>query len=435
MFIRYIVRQAVLLLCFVYITLGMAMSYAHAQKAEETDTFSFRAEPAHNLSSLLVEPFDYPGAPIAFGSFKIWPNLTLRQEYTDNVFGVSDDKESDFVTIIEPEISFQRNVGRHNFFVKLDSEIRQYWDQKDENVENYNALFKGNIEVLKKLNFPLLVKYTDGHAKRAGQKKINPNLIPRTPLHSKNLLTEAGVVYSPNRVKLSLTGTYAQLRLDNAPTPNGGLILRDNRNLNETGIRGEAIYNLYNGLSPFISGSFAHQGYINPLSGSPNRNNDTVNILSGFKLNYKELLNGSIGIGIEDRSYDDSSLDNIGNLAIDAAIEWEPTAKTRLGFTTSRSTSEDNLLVSGVTTTTVGTTIQHEFQRDIFGRAFINYSVDNFTDLDREDTQIKLGFETLKIINPRLQIGVGYSYIGNDSTVDGLDIGNNTLFLTAKTSF
>lgn len=420
------------LLLWVQLFITVPTVQVQAQEIFESEPFGFRAEPSPELSSELTDPFSYQGEPISYRSFRIWPNLTLEQEYTDNILAIEDNTDSDFVTILKPEIEIWNEVGRHDFGLKLNGEFRRHWERQKDDVENYSLAFNGNIEAKRELNIPLKITYRDAHLKRIDQRRSNASQIVESPLNVKFFDVETGVAYKPNRLELKLLGKYEQIRLGNGQLINGDQLNRDNRNVNITEINAEASYDLTNGLSPFIRATYSHEDYINENIGAISRNNDLSALLSGAKFNYKGLLTGFMGAGFESRSYDDPAVQQTTDFSFSGELEWQPTAKTKLNFNASRSTSEDNVLISGVTETLYGLSISHEIMHDVFGRAHLKFENSKFDELNRTDDRTDAGFEVLKIINPRFQMGAEYSFTTRDSSLVGLDLDNNTVMLRLK---
>jgi hypothetical protein len=426
---------------FLYVSIALVavltpLRSIFAQEIFESEPFSFRSESDTGLTrKLIADPFSYIGEPIAFGSFRIWPNVTFQQEYTDNVLAVEDNAQSDFVTVAKPSIKIWKNIGRHDFMLQANLESRRHWDRQDDDVANYNFAFNGNLEAKKGINIPMQVIYRDAHLKRIDQRRSNPNQIIKTPLNVKFLEIESGVDYKPNRLGLSLLGKYEQIRLGNESLVNGGFLTRDNRNVNITEANGRVSYSLKNGLDPFAQLTYSHENYINEKSGAVNRNNNLLKALSGVEMNYKGLVKGFLGVGVENRLYDDATVSDTNDISFDAQLAWEPRAKTQFLFEAKRETAEDNILISGLTKTNLGVGVRHELNRDVFGRVFIRYENSEFNELNRTDDTTEVQLEVLKIINARWQMSAGYTYTSRDSSVLGLSLDNNAVFVRGTTAF
>ena len=414
--------------------LGITPLTVFAQESLESEPFAFHAEPSPDLSSALADPFTYQGEPIVFNGFRLWPNLTLEQRYTDNLLATENNTQSDFITVLKPELEIWKSLGRHDFSLLMNSEILQHWDRSQDNVENYNVAFNADLEARQGLNIPIKLLYRDGHLRRAYQRRSNADQIVKTPLNVKRWRAESGFIYKPNRLMLSLLGDYSQVRLGNEELINGGFLIRDNRDVNITQATGKVSYDLKTGLSPFVQTSYTKENYINETPGAVSRNNDSLRILAGADFNFKGLIAGFIGAGIDRRSYDDATVGNTGDVLLDAEIYWDPIPKTRLRFDARRETTEDNLLIQQLTETAFGLGIDHELRQNLFARLAAHYGYDEFMDTNRQDKTLDSHFELLKIIGPHLQLGAGYQYLTKDSSVPGLDMDQSVVFLRIKTA-
>lgn len=424
------------MLCVGLVTpLSSALSQAKYQEKYEVEPYAFRAETVRDIGNKFeIEPLDYRGEPITAGSFLITPNLDFEQEYTQNVLAVSDNEESDLISVVTPSIEVNKNFGRHLFVLNAESEVRRHWDRTDDNVENHIIALNGNLEAKKTLNIPINISYRDAHVPRISQKRASAGQIVETPLNVKILEAESGIEYKPNRFALKLLGKYEQIRLTNEELISGGTLIRDNRDVDVTNVSAEISYDLRNGFTPFVRTTYADDNYVNEPSGTISRSNNALQVLSGANFNYKGLFKGFFGIGLQNRSYDDVRVDDTTDFTLDANLVWEPLAKTRFMFDAGRETYEDNFLTTALTETNFEVNWDQELQHDLFGRLGLRYEHVDFNDLDRTDVRLDASAEILKIINPRLQIGGAYYYTTRDSSIPNLDLKNNAFVLRLKTA-
>ncbi len=419
----------------------LAASLASAQEnrptlpslnAPEVEPFDFRVEPTKRIIRELENPFNYQGNPITFGSFRVWPNLTLRQEYDDNIFATKDGKESDFISVVTPALEAWKSFGRHNFKLRAESEIRHHWDNDSENIQNHSLAFDGDIEARKVLNIPVRVTYNDRHLSRKTQRRSSANQLAVAPLNIKRLEAESGFVYKPNRLELSLLGNYKSIRLGNEDLINGGRLIRDNRDSNSKSAKARLTYDLKEDISPFLEVSYTDQEFINEYPSLQSRNNTSTRVLAGANFNFKDLVTGFIGLGLDNNNFEENSIESTNDISLNAKVSWEPTTKTSLTLNASRATSEDNELIAQLTETNLGLEVQHELQKDLFGRVNLDYKDNNFSETGRRDTTYDLGFEAIKFITPNLHIGAGYSFTTQNSTINGLGFNNSVIFLRAR---
>jgi len=408
---------------------------AYAQVDPKAQSFDFRARSSSGFNDITVDPFMYRGEPVKFKTFLLFPNLTLEQAYNDNVLATETQEKSDFVTALKPELLILKKWGRHQFLAALNAEIFHHWDLKNENVENYSATIDVDLEAKQGLNIPVRLSYHDGSLQRRNQRRASVSELTEKPLGVKSLEAETGFIYKPNRLMLSMLGSYRQARLENARIVSGGQLVRDNGDVDRMRIKARASYDAQTGWAPFLETTFAQEEYINQAPGSLNRNNDLLRVLTGTSFDFKGLLYGFVGAGWENRSYDSGAIDDAGGLSVEAMATWEPSTKSRIIFDVSRKTSEDNEIVAALTKTYAGVEFRHELQRSLFLKTSVSHEREEFESTSREDDTIDAGVGINYIIGPHLQLSAEYDYVTRDSTVNGLSMENSIVFLRAKTAW
>ena len=112
-------------------SIGFAVSAQERETEGMTDPFAFRTPSAFGAGETNVDPFAYRGEPVKFGSFLLWPNLSLQQGYNDNVLATENSTEDDFVTVIQPELIIRKNIRRHEFVASFNSEVLRHADLSD----------------------------------------------------------------------------------------------------------------------------------------------------------------------------------------------------------------------------------------------------------------------------------------------------------------
>ena len=68
--------------------------------------------------------FDAKGIPA--GGFRVFPSLTVRQAYDDNVFATDVDEEGDVITLISPEIDVRSEWSRHSLVFNAFADIERF---------------------------------------------------------------------------------------------------------------------------------------------------------------------------------------------------------------------------------------------------------------------------------------------------------------------
>ena len=422
---------------FAAIAIIMAITLPCVATAQDykDEAFGFRAPKPGGYGSVNVDPFLYRGNPVHFNSFLIWPNLTLQQEYNDNVFATDTAEQDDFATVLKPAVIIKKEFNRHEVLLALETEIRRYWDFSSENVENYSASLEADFEAAHTTNIPFRLSFRDGHIKRNSQRYLSPNNVSVTPLRVRSYEAESGVIYKPNRLKLELTGNYRQGELENNSLPTGQVLIRDNRDVDVITGTGRISYEMPANFEPYLELSYGDENYTNQLPSAITRDNNIIRILLGSFFDYKGLIYGFIGAGWEERSYDSNRIQNANGLTLDSKLVWEPQAKTRISFDLTRNRFEDNEVIAGITETAGGIELQHELRRDLFIKLMGSYEAEDFNGSSREDNTLRTGIGFNYISGPHLQVGADYHLAIRDSTVTGLDMENNIFMIRAKAAW
>ncbi len=398
----------------------------------QESSIGFKIPTLSRFKETNIDPFAYRGEPLNYGSYLLWPNITLEQIYNDNVFATGNNEQGDFSTVIKPEFIVKKEFGRHEFIGTLNADIHQFYDETSENIENYSLKLESDIEAIQGINFPIRFAYRDGHISRRDQTRASAADIPKTPLQNQNMEIETGIVMKPNRFSLSLLGHYGQGRLKNGELNNGTILIRENRNVNKTGANLRFGYDYLETLSPFIDYQYSEEDYIDEIVGATTRNNNYNRIQIGSFLNYRGLITGAISLGWDNRSYDSATINDSSGLSFEGKIFFNPTEKTQFGLQFSCDRIEDNIIVAGLTRNFADLNLTHELKNNLFFKAGLGYETKDFENIDREDNIYNLNLGFNYIFSPRVQMGTEYEFITRDSSLNAIEMDNSILFLRAR---
>lgn len=345
--------------------------------------------------------------PINVGSFLLTPKLIVEQQYNSNIYATEDDEEGDFISVARPSIGIEKSVRDHQFNLTAETEILRYWENSSENQVNGNAQFDARLTALRGLFLPFKLSYGVDHRQRNRERSV---VQADEPLRYKTFDTEAGVEYQPNRFFLGLYGRYTNRRYDNGTTATGVPVIREDGDNDTYGGRVSVRYDAPREWQPFASLSVNHSDYERrsfdgaSFSGVA-RDNTVYRALAGLAFKYKGLLSGNFALGRDRRDYTDDTISDVSATAAEAFIEWNPTEKTALSLTVSRSTEEDNEINAGLIDTKAGLLLNHELQSDLFLQARTQYENENFESSSREDHYYEGSLGIYYALSPRLQIG------------------------------
>src|SRR4051794_37383798 len=90
-------------------------------------------EPARNQSVFQRARPDYDPLGVHAGAFRIFPRAEIGEAYNDNIFAVKNNEDSDFITLLRPQVRAESDWGRHALALQAGAENGRYLDHTHEN--------------------------------------------------------------------------------------------------------------------------------------------------------------------------------------------------------------------------------------------------------------------------------------------------------------
>lgn len=366
---------------------------------------------------------DYRMPPMNFKGFQIYTIVDVAEKYTSNLFATEDNKESDFVTTINPTLLVKKEVGRHNFGFSVDADYNKHLDNTDEDALNFRTRFNGALEARHDILIPFEVSYNVGHEKR--EQNLSTNFA-REPLKYKAFASALGISYNPNRLDLSLIGRYNDVEFDDGENKAGNAIIRSDADRSLVEIEARAGYAILPNHQPFVSVRAASTDYKrgdfqnNSFSG-PERDSKSFSALAGWEMAYKGLVEGYLGAGYTSRNYKASSIDDVTSARIAGDISWNVTKKATLNLALRREIAEDNQVLAAAVLSQGRIRLDYEFLHNLFFDAFVDRALADFQESNREDKLLSLGTGLRYMLNPRYSVSGHYDFKARESNVPGLD--------------
>lgn len=372
------------------------------------------------------DPFSTAYEPRHVGAFLLYPLLEVKGAYNDNIYANDTRETSDYIGSVKPQAVLQKPYGRHFFEWRGAAEIQRALEESSEDIENYDTAFRARLEARNDLIIPLEAGYKIDHAER---KNSRSSQIAATPFKDETLHAKGGLIYTPGRLKLSLLGRAASLRLDdNTDLISGAAIDRDVADRNVYDFTAETAYEFHPNWAPFIQGSYHREDFQN-LRGGVNQDNTTWRGLAGLNFDYKGLVTGRLGAGADWRDFDAGSVRDTTNFALEGSITANISRSTQLLGDISRITITDNDLLAGLVSTKTGLGVKHELRPDLYLLSDAGYTLDDFEASTREDDIYSAGLSLQYISGPALRLALEYDYEQRESSSSGLDFTQNIIML------
>ena len=370
---------------------------------------------------------------IRAGSFLIFPALGLDETYNDNVFATrsheietdgnksKNNKKSDLVTDVKPEISVESDWANHalNFKAGADSGVYSQYSRLD-----YNDWFvsgDGRLDITRNAAFFAGGGFAHEHE--------DPGA-PDAPSSAKQVteydLTTGFARYIQKFGRFNATGEGAVVRTDydKTNTFSGDELTNTARDITVYSGGGRLGYELVPHYEAYVKVEGNDRHYdTNNQPGTENdieRNSQGYTAVTGVALDLGGVLFGDVYAGYLAQYFNDSTFDNVSTFTAGGTLTWNVTTLTTLNARAAR-LFQDTIQTGspGIIRTTGGVSADHELLRNLILSASMTVTNDNYIDNNRNDYYYIPGIGARYLMNRNVYANIGYQFIHH--TTNGSD--------------
>ncbi|NKB21191.1 MAG: outer membrane beta-barrel protein [Alphaproteobacteria bacterium] len=375
----------------------------------------------------------YDPIGVRLGSFKLFPKLSISEDYDDNIFSEETNTSDDFITKITPELSLQSDWNNHQLNLDVSAEVGSYASNSAENYTNLNTSVDGRIDIKRDTTARFNAGYSFLHEERGSPDNVNGIDPTDYTLFNPGI----GLTQRFNRAVIDLDATLSIYAYDDVLTSSGTIINNDDRDRTRNEVSARLGYELVRDFEAFARVSYNTVDYDDGTDDSGfNRNSDGYEIVAGTTLDFGGKLFGNVFAGYRSQSVDDVSLAAIEGPTFGGALTWNATSLTTANTSINRSVRETTQLNSGgYFATSYNLSVDHELKRNILLNASFNYTLNDYEGITREDDLITAGISARYLMSRHLYLSLSFEHATRDSTVVGSDYDKNTASLRLETQF
>lgn len=366
--------------------------------------------------------FDAKGIPA--GGFRIFPSLTVRQAYDDNVFATDVDEEGDFITLISPEIDVRSEWSRHSLVFTAFADIERFADFDNEDAEEYGAAVRGTLDVTARDEVRALAGYS-----RQVEGRTDPDQavgVDRNEYDDYRL--GAGYTHDFNRVSVQVDGLWRELDFI-------GDRLRE-RDRQEFRFESRVSYDVSPRFDLFVEPFYVLRDYDERTAGGADQDSQTFGILGGAGIDITGILFGEIGAGVFYDEFESSARDEVTGFALSAALDWNVTELTTLRARASNESEATNVGgASTLVTTEAAIAVEHELMRNVLIGADAYFQMEDFQGISRTDETYGGGLEVQYLVNSYFSVFAEYQHETQDSDAAGNDYSINVVLVGLRGQF
>ena len=357
---------------------------------------------------------EYDPVPIHAGAFMINASLNLAAMYNDNIFAQTNNKTSDTVLALTPQIAVTSNWSSNALNAGLLVDRRQYLKNDSENVTNYQGYVGGRLDVTRA--FAISAQANGG---RFTESRYAPSAVgvASEPVHYEGTGGLIQANYQFNRIQIEGTlnvtkNDYHDVRTIAGPSTPSVVIDQDFRDSTQTNVGGRFSY----AVSPDVAVYFlARHGDVSYDQSLPDRDSTRNFYQVGSNFELAAPFRGDIAVGYLQTKQ--KSGRDFNGPAVDGRLQWFPTEITTVTFSAQRTVFDPGLLNSSVAfDTAVGVHVDHELRRNILLLGDLGYEEQDFQDIDRKDKITSVSAGVGYKLNRRARVDFTYAFRNQDSS-------------------
>ena len=397
-------------------------SVAQAQEVPPNVGVADRARPA----------FDPLG--IRAGSVVIFPAVTGRLEYDDNVLASSTGKRGDSVFYIEPEVRVRSDFSRHAFDSRLYYGRSFHNKLESEDTSQYGATGRGVLDVTRRTRIRLGGSYEHNAENRSSLSSFTGS---RSPVKYDRLAGSLGIEQEVGDFILLGRGEYRRLSYDDTVDPLGNPIDLEFRNLKMRIATGQISYRLRSGTTAFVRVSADRRRYdlrpgdvgFDPIT-QTDRSSNGLRAEAGLGLELTRLIYGNIRVGYLRQRYADPKLRDTNGLSYGADLLWNVTPLTTFRFTADRSVDEtSSQTTAGNLRSEFTAKVDHELLRYVVLSAGTRYARINPAGPTARSREIEGNLGVRYLMNRYMELRGGYSYEKRSSSANVIRFSSSRVFV------
>ncbi|MEL7491275.1 MAG: outer membrane beta-barrel protein [Pseudomonadota bacterium] len=329
------------------------------------------AQPSEDILSVMDLPRPgYEPRTLRFGNSVIAPRLDLSAIANSNIFGRPDNEEEDILFIINPSAAIATRAGALTINTDLQATARRFLENTQDNLETFGIESTASYQFSQSHSGFLSASFQRGYEVRTDPEANDDITVTPTLINTVDI--SGGYTFRPGRFGVSIQGGVNQ--------PNFLRAEDDDRDL--TSVRGSirGIVGLSDRIDFFTEGYVTSRDFRTAVDRTGvNRDGTTFGLRSGIALDITDRLQGDIGIGVFDASFEDDALEGFTGFGASGRLSWRPRARTNVALNFFRgdfATITNG--ASGRIDSSVGVSVIQEARHNLLLRANLNYRTREF---------------------------------------------------------
>ena len=381
-------------------------------------------EPARNQSVFQRSRPDYDPLGVHAGAFRIFPRAEIGEAYNDNIFAVKNNEDSDFITLLRPQVRAESDWGRHALALQAGAENGRYLDHTHENYLDGYVSADSRLDVVYGTFIRSGLGWQHLHEDRGSPDDVQGEEPTEYELYSANL----GISRARGLISASLDGRVDRWNWHNVNAP-GGHIDQNQRDRNQYLLVGQLGYEYLPNTSAFIRLTGRLRDYDGSDAGV-DRDSEGYAAALGTQLNFTGKTSGEVFLGYQHTSYNDSSLDSYSSPSGGLDLLWNVTGLTSVrAFATGAIEETTSSGASSYIAIRFGSSIEHELLRNLLVGGAFTIGRDDYEGISRTDDVYIAGLTARYLINRNFYAGAELTHRTRTSDGSNDEFSQNVILL------
>lgn len=335
------------------------------------------------------------------------PTLELSERYDDNFRAVEENEESSWVTSITPTFVLGAEGRKSAYQLSYSAASDVFHSSHDDDNTDHHLTGDAAYEfdARNRLNLNAGYHRVEETAAQSTQSR-------RAQENDKYSIANIGGVYSfgakTARTQLDLGANYQELRYHNSDRLNA------DKERDTTALSATAYYRVAPKTRALVEARHTDYDYVS----NTRLNSDNIALLTGVTWDATAKTSGTIKIGAEKKRFDNSTLDDNSGSMWEVGVKWMPRTYSTFSLQTRRALDEGDDGASAIQSQSTTLSWKHEWLDRLSSDVSYTYTDQEYQDYNRDDQLSVFGAGLTYEMRRWLDIGIGYKYAENDSSMD-----------------
>tara|TARA_R110001583_G_scaffold83923_1_gene221204 strand:+ start:21588 stop:22763 length:1176 start_codon:yes stop_codon:yes gene_type:complete len=381
--------------------------------------------PVLSLTALAVSQVhavDFEPAPYRLTEgFAIIPQVETTFRYDDNIYNDESDKTSSNILLLIPSFKFGTDDGINQYGGAYELTSGTYSHGSADNFVDHSLTLLAHSEYTSKHRTDFNLGFANTHEDRGSDFSETDSSTFPEPLKYNELTTR---------------GYYQFGGLNSIMRIGGGISYEDKTYQNFTDLSkfGDTTKLTFFADADYQFGSVTYLTFDLSTADkkydyfSSKNNQDTV-ALVGVRWEGLAKTTGTMKVGYQHKTYDDSAKDNFSGVYVDLGLMWEPVQYSTITARVIRDAADSDTVGDYIETLTSSLSWDHHWTESFYSEAQYIYINEDYVGASRQDDTNNAAFYLNYDVLRWLKVKAGYEFTDKSSNADNISYDKNAVSL------